>query len=430
MSVELVIFLVLFGSLLLGVPLFASLGIAAVASIMAVELPLSIIPLDLLKMGSMFPLLAIPAFILAGVFMEKAGMAEQIIETVEIIFGRINGGLGIITIIASMFFASLIGSGPATAAAMGAILIPAMHKAGYGKDYAAGICGVGGTMGILIPPSNPMIVYGVIGNISVTSLFVAGILPGVMLGIMLITTAYLIARKNGYKGVGTPFSMKHFLKTVYKNKWSLLAPIVIIGGIYGGIFTPVEASVVAVFYAFIIGFFVTKKLRNIHRLWESFLFAVETSGLVLIVVAVTQLFARILIMEQVPQRLAEWSMSISSNPKIILLMIVGFLTVLGMFVEELATMAAVTPILVPLANQVGIDTIHLGIVMVMTNEIAMLTPPMGVVLFVLMKMGNLTLGEAARAVLPFLITLVLATIIVVFFEDIVLFLPRLMGYAG
>ncbi|PIC63977.1 C4-dicarboxylate ABC transporter permease [Sporosarcina sp. P13] len=430
MSVELIICLVLFGSLLLGIPIFASLGIAAVAAIMVSGISFSIVPLDLLKMGSMFPLLAIPAFILAGVLMEKADMAGQIIETIQIVFGRITGGLGIITIVASMFFASLIGSGPATAAAMGAILIPAMHKAGYGKDYAAGVCAVGGTMGILIPPSNPMIVYGVIGNVSVTSLFIAGILPGIMLGFMLIGTAYIIARKRNYKGTGEPFNMKHFLKTAYKNKWSLFAPIVIIGGIYGGIFTPVEASVVAVLYAFLVGFFVTKKLRNKKLLWETLVFTVETSGMVLIVVAVTQLFARILVMEQVPQRLAEWSVSVSENPKIILLMIVGFLMILGMFIEELATMAAVTPILVPLAEQVGIDTVHLGVVMVMTNEVAMLTPPLGVVLFVLMKMSNLSLGQVARAVLPFLLTLIIATLIVVFFEDIALVLPRLMGYTG
>lgn len=430
MSIELIIAIVLFACLILGVPIFASLGIAAIFAVFATGTPWSIVPLDFLQMGEMFPLLAIPAFILAGVLMEKADMARQIIETIQIIFGRITGGLGIITILASMFFASLIGSGPATAAAMGAILIPAMLKSGYHKDYAVGVTAVGGTMGILIPPSNPMIVYGVIGNISVTSLFIAGILPGIFLGVMLMITAYVIAKKRGYNGTGEPFKFIVFIKALWKNKWSLFAPVVIIGGIYGGIFTPVEASVVAVLYALLVGLFVTKKLRNIKVLWESLVFSVETSGIVLIVVAVTQLFARVLIMQQVPQRLAEWSVSVSSEPKIILLMIVGFLMILGMFIEELATMAAVTPILVPLAETVGIDTIHLGVVMVMTNEIAMLTPPLGVVLFVLMRIGNISLGQAARAVLPFLVTLIITTLIIVFFEDIALFLPRLMGYAG
>ncbi|MFZ7101185.1 MAG: TRAP transporter large permease [Peptococcaceae bacterium] len=431
MPIEVLIWIVLFACLLLGVPIFVSLGVSAFAVLLMTDIPLSIIPLDLYKMAELFPLLAIPSFIFAGALMERSDMANQIVETMQAMVGKVRGGLGIVTILGCMFFAALIGSGPATAAAMGTLMIPAMVRQGYGKDYAAGICATGGTIGILIPPSNPMIVYGVIGNVSVTGLFMAGFIPGFFVGGMLILTAYLIARKKGYQGSAKSYTSGEILKIIWKNKWSLGAPVVILGGIYGGIFTPVEASVVAVLYSALVGFFATKKLRDFNLLWGSFINAAETSGMVLMVVGVTQLFARILTMYQVPQNLAKWVMSISTNPQAILLMILGFLFLLGMFMEELATTAVLAPILVPLARQVGIDPLHLGILMVMSNEVAMLTPPLGVNLFVAMSVGKLSLEETAKAVFPFLITLIIATIIVVFFPEIVLFLPKLLlGYKG
>ncbi len=429
MAIEILIWVVLFACLLLGVPIFVSLGVSALIVVLLTDIPVAITALDLYKLAELFPLLAIPAFIFAGALMERSGMANQIVETMQAIVGRVRGGLGIVTILGCMFFASLIGSGPATAAAMGTLMIPAMVRNGYGKDYAAGICGTGGTIGILIPPSNPMIVYGVLGNVSVVGLFMAGFIPGILVGLMLILTAYLIARKRGYRGSDKSYSVLDVLRISWRNKWSLGAPIVILGGIYGGIFTPVEASVVAVLYAFLVGIFVTKKLRNMRLLWDSFISASETSGMVLIVVGVTQLFARILTMYQVPQSIAEHLISISTNPQVVLLMILGFLFILGMFMEELATTAVLAPILVPIARQIGIDPIHLGILMVMSNEVAMLTPPLGVNLFVVMSVAKLSLEQAAIAVLPFLITVLIATLIVVFFPQIALILPKiLLGY--
>lgn len=431
MPIEVVICIVLLGCLLLGVPIFVSLGASAFIALLMTNIPLTIIPLDLYKMADLFPLLAIPAFILAGALMERCDMASQIVEVMQAIVGRIRGGLGIVTILGCMFFAALIGSGPATAAAMGTLMIPSMMRKGYDKDYAAGLCATGGTIGILIPPSNPMIVYGVIGNVSVTGLFMAGFLPGFVVGGMLMITAYLIARKRGYQGSDTKYTPGEVLKIAWRNKWSLMAPLIILGGIYGGIFTPVEASVVSVIYSIIVGLFVTKKLRNIKVLWDSIIDASQTSGMVLIVVGVTQLFARILTMYQVPQNIANWLLEITTNPVPILLMLLGFLFILGMFMDELATTAVLAPILVPIARQVGIDPIHLGIVMVMSNEVAMLTPPLGCNLFVAMSVAKLSLEETAKAVLPFMITIMIATLIIVFFPDIVLFLPRLlMGYTG
>lgn len=426
MHPEILIWIVLFICLLMGVPIFISLGMAAFVVLNVITtIPISILAIDFFKMSEMFPLLAIPAFILAGTLMQKAEMAAQIVEVAQIAVGKIRGGLAIVTILGCMFFASLIGSGPATAAAMGTLMIPAMIKEGYDRNYAAGVCATGGTLGILIPPSNPMIIYGVIGNISVISLFMAGFLPGFMLGLMLIITAYLIARKRGFKGTSEHYTVGDFFKVAYKNKWSLGAPIVILGGIYTGIFTPVEASVVAVLYAFLVGFFVTKKLRDLKVLWDSFVYAAESSGMVLMVVGVTQVFSRILTIYQVPQMIANWFMSVSTNPQVILLMIAGFLFILGMFMEELATMAVLTPIILPLARKIGIDPVHLGIMWVMCNEMAMLTPPLGVNLFVIMSIAGISLEEAAKAVLPFLLTFILATIIIIFFPQIALFIPNL-----
>jgi len=426
MQPEWLIWIILFTMLALGAPIFLSLGLATLVVISVSGMPSMIVPLDLLKVAEMFPLLAVIGFVLAGSLMERGGMAAQIVDIASGIVGSIRGGLGMVTIVGCMFFAAMIGSGPGTVAAMGCLMIPSMIKKGYSPEYATGVTATGGTLGILIPPSNPMIVYGVIAKVSISTLFMAGLIPGVMVGLVLMLTAYTYARRSGFKG-GEKSSMKELLNRIKKGIWSLFAPILILGSIYAGIATPVEASVLAIFYALFVGFFVTKEL-SFSRLWESVELARITAGTIIIVVGVSFLFGRFITLFQVPQKLAGIMLGITSDPFYIVLMILGLLFVLGMFMETLATIVILVPVFLPITTQVGVDPIVLGIIWVMTNELAMLTPPLGVNLFVAMNISGIPLERVAVGALPFVIVLSILTIIMIRFgEPIILFLPRLLG---
>lgn len=427
MQVEVMIWVILFGMLLMGVPIFVALGASTVSVLFFSDLPFTIIPLDLFKVSDMFPLLAVPAFILAGAIMEKGDIAGRIVEFCEILIGRVRGGLGIVTILGCMFFAAIIGSGPGTVAAVGSLMIPSMMRRGYSVDYAAGVCSTGGTLGILIPPSNPMILYGVVANVSITSLFMAGIIPGLIVGLMLILTAYVLARRAGYKASEKHYTPREFMACFRRSFWSLMSPVIVLGGIYGGVFTPVEASCVAVVYALIISIFVNKKLT-----WKDFVISVNNTNLVVstmvIVVGVSVMFGRFLTMYQVPQKATLLLLTLTDNPYGILFLIISFLFVLGMFMDTLATIVILGPILIPIINHFGIDPVFFGILWVMANEVALLSPPLGPNVFIAMNLTGISLERASKAVIPY--TLVLMAVIffmIRFGEDLILFLPRLFG---
>lgn len=426
MPLEYLIWLALAIFLLLGTPIFVALGLSTIVVLLLSNVPLSIIPLDLFKIAEMFPLLAVPAFVLAGSFMDKGGMAAQIVEVASIFVGRMRGGLGVVTIVGCMFFAAMIGSGPGTVAAMGSLMIPSMIRKGYTPEYAAGVSATGGTLGILIPPSNPMIVYGVIGNLSIATLFMAGFLPGFIVGGTLMVTAYLLARRAGFKETSEGYTTKEKIACIRRSFWSLMAPVIILGVIYLGICTPVEASTVAVFYALFVGAFITKKLKW-KEIWDSIKITNETIATLTIVVGVSILFGRFLTLYQVPQRLTDVMLSISSDPYMIMLMIVLLLFFLGMFMETLATIVILAPILLPVILKVGIDPYFFGIIWVMTNEVAMLSPPLGVNLFIAMSMANLSLEKTAKGALPFMAVLILVILILMKFPEIVLFVPKLFN---
>ncbi|MDO7787592.1 TRAP transporter large permease [Desulforamulus aquiferis] len=424
------IWIVLFATLLLGVPIYISLGISTIFVLTFSHIPLDIVPLDMVKVGDMFPLLAIPAFIFAGAIMERGGMADQIIDVAKIFVGKIRGGLALVTILGCMFFAAMIGSGPGTVAAMGTLMLPAMLRAGYDKKFGAGVCATGGTLGILIPPSNPMIIYGVMANVSVGTLFMAGMLPGAIVGTALMLTCYFIARKRGYKGMDKTYTTKEIIQIFRQNIWSLMAPVIILGGIYSGIFTPVEASAVACFYALFVGRFILKKL-TLQGLWDSIKLTNITSGTSMIIVGVSVLFGRFLTLYEVPQTVAAAMLSISNSPEVILLLICLMLFMLGMFMETLSTIVILVPILLPVIIQLGIDPVFFGILWVLTNEVALLTPPLGANVFIAMTIGKLSLEEASRGALPFMLVLVAITVAFIFMPDLILFVPRLLGnYAG
>ncbi len=340
-----------------------------------------------------------------------------------------SGGLGITTILACTFFAAISGSGPGTVAAIGTLLIPSMLRQGYSPKYAASVASSGGTIGILIPPSNPLIIYGIIGNVSITGLFTAGFLPGFMIAFILIFTAWLLAKRENIQfDESVPaFKVSSFAKICFKNIFSLLTPFIILGSIYSGICTPVESSVVAVVWSLFVGGFILKGL-SFKKLYDSVLDGVVLCGVVLIIVGASTLFGKILTIEQAPLRLAEALLAFSQNKYIILLLILGMLFVLGMFLETLATLIIVVPVLLPVVTSLGVDPIHFGIILVVSNEIALLTPPLGVNLFVSSKIANISVETASLGVLPYILVLILCALLVTFVPQISLFLPKLLGY--
>ena len=414
---------------LLGMPIFMSLAIASIVALsFGGYLPMSVIHNSIFDGLNIFPLLAIPCFVIAGTLMEYGNITNQIINVVKQLVGRMHGGLGVTTILACTFFAAISGSGPGTVAAVGTILIPAMIRSGYSRQYAGAVSSSGGTIGLLIPPSNPMIIYAILGNVSVTSMFTAGFIPGFIVGIAMCTTAWLIARKHGYRGDENtpPFDLANFLKTCWKSFFSLMTPVVILGSIYSGLCTPVEAAVLAIAYALFVGIVINRALRPVH-IYKSLLEGALLSGAVLIIVGTSTLFGKILTFEEAPQRLAAAVLEISSNPHIVLLMIIGVLIVLGMFMETLSTIIILVPVLMPILHLVGINPIHFGIILVVTNEMALLTPPLGVNLFVSSRLAQVSVERISVGVLPFLAALLCCILLFTFVPEISTWLPRVLG---
>ncbi len=427
MSIEALIFGGLAVCLLMGIPIFIALGVATVlVMILKTQIPLMTVAQVMYTGSDNFPLLSLPCFILAGTLMEHGGVTQHIIDIIKNLMGRVTGGLGVTTILACMFFSCVSGSGPGTTAAVGALMIPAMLRQNYDRGYAGAVASSGGTLGILIPPSNPMIIYGVIANCSIAALFMAGFLPGLLIGSAHCLVAYLVARRMKFQGIQERFNFKGFLLLCWRGKFSLAAPLVILGGIYTGAFTPVEASVVAVVYAFLVGMFINKKL-NAKNLLQAMSQTNYVTGSLIIIIATSTLFGRVLTMYDVPNRVADSITQVSKDWFIVLLMIIGVLVIIGTFMETLSTIIILTPILLPLVTRLGVDPIHFGIIFVITNEVAFLTPPVGVNLFVACKMANVSLERLSWHVLPHIIAILLCLVVITKYSWISLVLPRLFG---
>ena len=363
MSLEVLIWIALAVLLVMGTPIFVSLGMASITVLLLSDIPLSLVMIDLIKVSDMFPLLAVVGFVFAGALMERGGMAAQIVEVASMLVGHIRGGLGIVTILGCMFFASMIGSGPGTVAAMGSIMIPTMVRRGYSPEYAAGVCATGGTLGILIPPSNPMIIYGVVANTSIAGLFMAGFIPGFVLTSLMCITAYCIAKKRGYQGTNEKFSIVGLCKAIWDGKWALATPAIILGGIYWGVFTPTEAAEVGVLWTLFVGLFVYRKLT-----WKNISSAlIRTSafaGSATVLVGVSMAFSRLLTLYHIPQSVGAFLGSISTDPTITLLLIAFFIFLCGFVADTLAMVVVLAPVFLPITNALGIHPIQLGILFV------------------------------------------------------------------
>ena len=413
---------ILFGTfaicLLLTIPIGFSLGISVLATIVFADVTsIQYLAQSLVASTDSFPLMAVPFFILAGEIMGKGGISERLFKFANVFVGNLTGGFAMAAVLTCMFFAAISGSGPATVAAVGGVMIPAMVSFGYDKKFATAVVVSAGALGIIIPPSIPMVLYGVSGSVSIGDMFLAGIVPGVLIGVMMMIWCYIYSKKMGYGGNGEKFTLKRVWDGFKDAIWAIMVPVIILGGIYGGIFTPTEAAVVAVVYAAIIALFVYKEL-NIKNFVTVIRDAALTSATILLIIATAGAFGKILTIEQIPAQVADWMLSISSNPIVILLMINILLLIVGMFMDTSAAVIILTPILLPIAINIGVDPVHFGIIMIVNLAIGFITPPVGVNLFVGAGISGLKMEVLAKASIPFFISMILSLTLITVFPEI------------
>ncbi|WP_431305620.1 TRAP transporter large permease [Sediminicoccus sp. BL-A-41-H5] len=408
------------------VPIAFALGMAPLIALDAQRIPLIVIAQAALESLDSFTLLAIPFYVMAGRIMLAGGMATRLVGLAAALVGWVRGGLGAAGVLTAMFFATISGSSSATAAAIGSILVPEMTKRNYPKPYAAAIIASSGEIGVIIPPSIPMVIYAVTVSESIGSLFLAGILPGLLIGFSMMALIIVQSTMRGY-GDPTRFVPREIARDVWaatkRATLSLLMPIIVLGGIYGGIFTATEAAVVAAVYALILGLFVYKELKW-RDLPEILAGSAKTSAIVLIIVAFASVFAYVLTTYQAPQAVAAWLTAITASPLIFLLLVNGFLFIVGMFMETLAAIIILAPVLAPAAIAFGIDPIHFGTIVVVNLAVGMVTPPVGVNLFVACSISKLRMEQLMPPLLPFLATLVICLLIITYVPALSLALVR------
>lgn len=408
---------VLFGSfalfLFLSVPIGIAIGLATLFAITYTgAMPIEFLMKELTTSVDSFPLLAVPYFIIAGEIMGKGGISRRLFNVADSMVGNKTGGIAMATIVTCMFFAAISGSGPATVAAIGGIMIPAMVQKGYDKRFATAVVAAAGSIGVIIPPSIPMVIYGVSGSVSIGDMFIAGILPGILVGIGLMIYSYIHSKKMGYTGTGQKATIKGVVKATWDAKWALLIPVIILGGIYGGIFTPTEAAVAAVVFGLFVSVFVYKELK-LKDLPQIFVDSALTTATVLVIVGAATAFGRLLTLEQIPNQIANAMMSISDEPIVIMMFITILLLIVGCFMDTIAAIIILTPILLPVALQIGYDPIHFGIIMIVNLAIGFITPPLGVNLFVGAGISGLSLEQLSKSIVPFFFAMVITLLIII-----------------
>lgn len=409
--------LVLFGSFLIlifiKVPIGYAIGIGTMITLMVFsDIPLLMITQNAVAGIDSFPLMAIPFFILAGNIMSTGGVAKRLVDMASIIVGKITGGLAMVTTVVCMFFAAISGSAMATTSAVGAFMIPEMEKKGYDRGFSASIAAAAGTIGVIIPPSIPFVLYGVVTGTSIGDLFKAGFIPGIAMGAALMVTAYLISKKEGYKGTDQNVSPSEMWAKFKDAIWAIMSPGIILGGIYSGVFTPTEAAVVSVVYSAFVGAFIYKELT-----WEKFYAALRetiiVNGLTTFMVGLSSAFAAYLSMEQIPTLIASTILSVTNNPILLLLIINLFLLVIGCFIDNIPATIILAPILLPIVTKLGMSPIQFGIVLTMNLAIGFTTPPYGIDIFVASAIADVSIERMMKTmkwlILALLIVLLLTT---------------------
>ncbi len=439
---------ILFGSFLallfLGAPITVALGVSSLVSFLYLgDNPIKFVQIAFTSVGS-FPLMALPAFILAGALMEAAGISKRLINVAESLAGPFTGGMSAATVMGCLFFGAISGSGPATTAAVGMLMIPAMIKRGYDRGYASAVTASAGGLGIVIPPSIPMVIFGIAAlgmmappeavekfgtfqTVSISKLFIAGFIPAFVIAGSLLTMNWVLCKKHGYIGSAEGWSARNILCELYRGFWSLMAPVVILGGIYSGFFTPTEAAIVAIFYTLFVGIFIYRELNL-----ESMNRALETttwlSGRVLLILFTATVFGRLLVENQIPALIADGMLSLTDNIYIIWALIIFFLLFVGMFMETLAAILILVPVMLPVAYNMGIDPIHFGVVMICTLGIGFQTPPLGENLFIASGISNISIENISIRALPFAAVNTIAIFVIAFVPELSLWLPRMFGY--
>ena len=400
--------------LLLGVPVGFTIAIAAFITLVAGDVPALMMVQRIFTAQDSFSLIAVPFFILAGDLMSKGAVSKVLVEYAESLLGWIRGGLTIVSVLAGMFFAAISGSGAATTAAVGATLIPELEKRGYHVDKSAALIAAAGTIGVVIPPSVPMVLYAVIAEQSVNTLFRNGFIPGITMGVILIVIALVEARKLNYPK-GTPLSVKNVLRTFLHAVWGILMPLIILGGIFSGYFTPSEAADVAVIYSILIGFFVYRDLTP-KGLMEIMKNSAKTSSVIMLIIGFSGPFGWVLANWKIPEMISKAVLSVSSNTYIILFLIGLIILVAGVFMETSSAIILLTPVFLPLVKAMGVNLVHFGVVFAVGLAIGMITPPVAINLFVASGITGLPMTKISKAIIPYLIGL-----IVVFF--VILYVP-------
>lgn len=416
-----IMFLVMFGLMFIGVPIAVAIFISLFVLIAIDPVTTTNYLAQSLYSGcANFTLLALPFFMVAGAIMETGGLSKRLVSAANSMVGRVTGSLGMVTVIACMFFGAVSGSAPATVAAIGTIMIPMMVRDGYNKYYATGLTCVAGGLGVIVPPSYPMVLYGVTCNVSIGDLFVAGIGPALVVGSILMSINYVYCKKHNLRGQNK-FSFSNMLKNIWDAKVALVMPVIILGGIYGGIFTATEAAVVATVYGIFVGLFIYKELK-FPKLWEIFkdnsVFIAGTMFIMAPAKATGSVFAYLGVNESI----SNFLFSVSSNQYIVLTMIFGLLFIVGMFVQTTPAIVILAPTLLAVVSQVGINPIHFGLIMVLALAIAFVTPPVALNLFVGSSMTGISIDKITRAALPFIIGLIVALFVVGFIPQITLFI--------
>lgn len=417
-------FIILFVLLFAGAPVAVALGLASLFFIVSSGMPDLVVLHNMVNGINSFPLIAVPFFILAGHLMNTSGITTKIFTFARAAVGWAHGGLGHVNVGASVIFAGMSGAAVADAGGLGNIEIKAMREAGYDTDFSVGITAASSTIGPIIPPSLPLVVYGVIANASIGQLFAAGLIPGLIMALSLMIMVYYFSRKRGYPR-DDKFRLNVFLRSFAHAILPLFTPIIIVGGILTGAFTPTEAAIAAVVYALFLGVVVYRTL-NWRRILIVSMETVETTASILMIVASSAIFGWILTANQVAQKFAGSLLTMTDNPTIILLVIMLIVLIVGCFMETIAAITILTPVLLPVAIQIGIDPVHFGIILILNLMIGLLTPPVGMVLYVLSKVADVPFERCVIATAPFLIPLLLVLLLLTFFPAISMWLPTIL----
>lgn len=411
-------------SILAGFPLFASMGLAAFAFVLIGDLSASIVPQKMAQAMNSFPIVAAPLFILMGNILAAARITDRIVAFATSVIGWLRGGYAHASILTSMIFAGMVGSAVADAAGSGAIEIRAMRKAGYRPETAAAITAAAATIGPIIPPSLPMVIYGVTADVSIGRLFIGGVVPGVLMGLSLMVMVAMIAGRQGFRKEKFA-GFREIGRTFVSGFFALMTPPLILGGMFSGIFTPTEAAAVACLYALFLGFFVYRTLE-VKQLWPILIDTVETMGLVAVLVMAAGALGWCMSISRVPQTLTPMIVETIRHPLVFLLVCNLILLVVGCFMEALAAMLILIPILVPAANSFGIDPVQFGIIMILNLILGTIHPPIGVVLFVVTRIANVSFETMSKAILPWLVPLLVVLAAITLWPPLTTWLPNHM----